>query len=277
MVDQPLEGDVLYDWQKPKKPYQFGRVISRAFSGVFRNWRPILLAVGLIMIIGLVVSLPTYFMDQSDPAAFASNPLVLMATIVSSILSFVFMMFICVFTDIVAFKHFTKQNIVFVDALKRGTKASLPILFICILYYIASYIGFLLLIVPGVLISLGWAIIGPIYLHEDVPLFGTFARSWELTRGYKGWIWLGMFVMNLILIAAFAIPIALLAPLYGTLLSDTDLGLQPKGLSVTLGSLFSLVLYFVLALYASFICAIYTELREIREGLLSEEIAAVFD
>ena len=44
-----------------------------------------------------------------------------------------------------------------------------------------------------------------------------------------------------------------------------------------MGLLFSMLMYLALALYASFTTALYTELRELKEGPLAEEMSAVFD
>jgi len=55
---------------------------------------------------------------------------------------------------------------------------------ICIIYFLVVQIGGIL-IVPGIIVALGWAVAGPVYLHENITLFGSFGRSWELTDGYK--------------------------------------------------------------------------------------------
>jgi len=45
MVDQTSNPQELYEWQKPKASFQFGRVMNRSFSGLFNNIKPIFLAI----------------------------------------------------------------------------------------------------------------------------------------------------------------------------------------------------------------------------------------
>jgi len=132
------------------------------------------------------------------------------------------------------------------------------------------------LIVPGVIISLGWSIIGPVYLHEDIGLFSTFGRSWQLTNGYKGWVWLAQIVMSFITTIIFIVPFSILSAVVLGPMMEPDFIPEQNLMTFLYGMFFSLSIYIALSLYASLTCAIYTELREIREGLLNEEVSDVF-
>ena len=37
MVNQTPNPQELYEWQKPKAAFQFGRVMNRSFAGLFRE------------------------------------------------------------------------------------------------------------------------------------------------------------------------------------------------------------------------------------------------
>jgi len=186
-------------------------------------------------------------------------------------------MYICVFTDHFAFAQFTNRTVAFRYVFLRSLKLTIPILFIVILYFISSYIGMIFLIVPGVIISVGWAIIGPAYLHEDTSLFGSFGRSWQLTRGYKWWEWLATIVMGIILTVIFTVIVLLSTATMVQGLSDVETIPTFTIGTFLLGLLFSIFMYLAIALYASFTTALYTELRELKEGPLGEEMIAVFD
>jgi hypothetical protein len=51
-------------------------------------------------------------------------------------------------------------------------------------------VGFLLLVVPGIMFELGFCLIGPLMLVEACPATAALSRSWDLTRGYRGKIFL---------------------------------------------------------------------------------------
>lgn len=279
MVDQTPNAQELYEWQKIKEPFQFGRVMNRSFAGVFKNIKPILLAIILVMILSTLISSPMYLLDMSDPVAVTQSPIYIISTIASSVLGVFFMMFFCVFTDHFAFAEFTNRRADFRSVFLRSLKLTIPVIFIVILYFISSYIGMIFLIVPGVIISVGWAVIGPAYLHEETSLFGSFGRSWQLTRGYKWWVWLATIVMGIIATLIFSVIFAITM---ATTLSGFDGTQADYSSAFTLkaflvGILISLCMYLALALYASFTTALYTELRELKEGPLTEEMSAVFD
>ncbi|WP_026942390.1 YjgN family protein [Hellea balneolensis] len=277
MVDQTPNPQELYEWQKPKPAFQFGRVMNRSFSGLFRNIKPIMIVILISLVVSSLVSAPMYFLDSTDPTALMQSPSYWIITAMSSVFGFLFFMFICVFTDHFAFAHFTNRPVKFRYVALRSLKLTIPILFIVVLYFIASYIGMIFLIVPGVIISVGWAIIGPSYLHEETSLFGSFGRSWELTRGYKWWVWLATIVMGIIMMIVFSLAAVLLSVTAYSGVTETDISSAFTVTAFLMGLLMSLSMYLALALYASFTTALYTELRELKEGPLAEEMSAVFD
>lgn len=279
MVDETSTPEPEYEWQKPKATFDFGRMMSRTFSGVFSNFKTIFLGILAIVAITTILSIPIYLTgdlessDVSSAALYTASGL----AILSALISFVSYMLICVFTDLVVFNYHTNRPITMLTALKRGAIYTLPILLIVILYFIASYIGMIFFIIPGVIISVGWAVIGPAYLHEETSLFGSFGRSWYLTNGYKWWVWLATFVMGIITMLLWIIPLTAFAGIIGSGM-DLETGeMATQNWSIILlSAAISLFSYFALALYASFITSIYIELRDLKEGIMSDTLAEVF-
>jgi hypothetical protein len=80
----------------------------------------------------------------------------------------------------------------------------LPLLAVGILAGIAIAIGFLLLVVPGLILLTIWAVIVPAIVIERVGVFASFGRSRELVRG-NGWrvfgVILVLFLLNFVLTA----------------------------------------------------------------------------
>jgi Uncharacterised protein family (UPF0259) len=97
------------------------------------------------------------------------------------------------------------------DCLRWGVR-KLPKVFLVQLFFtIVTTAGFILLIVPGIILSLIYAVAAPVAAAEDRGVFDSFRRSAELTRGYRGLIfltyflwWLLIFVVSIIVTGSFA-------------------------------------------------------------------------
>ena len=80
-------------------------------------------------------------------------------------------------------------------------------------------IGFVLLIVPGLVLMTLWVLVIPVVVLEDSRAGAAFGRSRELVRGY-GWNVFGVIVLALLLLLAFEIVLSIvLSPLDGWLQS----------------------------------------------------------
>jgi len=249
------------------KQFQLGRIIRRTFSAIKHNIKPLLLAIILIwafrFLVSLIFLLPLSLAGDNQNIAAGG---IILISVISIISALFFLMLISAFADILAYSKFTNNPVGFKVALKRAAKASLPLLLICAIYFIAMQIGSLLLIIPGIIIALGWAVIGPVYLHEDTPLFGTFGRAWQLSSGYKLWIWLAKIVMSLIFLAILMIPIILYISTQSSI-GGSGGSKAVISFGVILSQIFfSISTYGFFILYASFTSALYTELVELKEG-----------
>jgi hypothetical protein len=77
------------------------------------------------------------------------------------------------------------------------------IILLSILTTVLVFLGFLLLLVPGIIVACGLALGTPALVVESLPgPGGAMQRSWTLTRGYRGKVFLALFVTFLI----FSIP-----------------------------------------------------------------------
>ncbi len=68
-----------------------------------------------------------------------------------------------------------------------------------ILYGLAVFLGFLALIVPGLILITIWAVVAPSIVVEDQGVFGAFGRSRELVRG-DGWSVFGVIVVAFLIV-----------------------------------------------------------------------------
>jgi hypothetical protein len=71
------------------------------------------------------------------------------------------------------------------DAFRVGRERMWPMAGLLLLTGLAVGVGLLLLVVPGVLLALAWAVVGPVLVEERRPILQTYGRSAELTRGSR--------------------------------------------------------------------------------------------
>jgi hypothetical protein len=118
------------------------------------------------------------------------------------------------------------------------------LLAIAILFGIAVAIGFVLLIVPGLILLTIWSVTAPAQVIERRGVFASFGRSRELVRGY-GWPVFGTIVLVFLLALAVNIVAAIIAAPFGDALAAI-LGWVASTLVAPLAALTSSVLYFSL-------------------------------
>jgi MFS family permease len=147
------------------------------------------------------------------------------------------------------------------ECLSVGLRNILPLLGLSILMGLALAAGFILLIVPGVLMALAWSVAVPSLVVERTGVFGAFRRSGDLTRNHRGAIFLlalAFWCLSLVIGAVAAAVFAIAGPA----VSVVVLGLV-RGAETLIG--------------AAGVASIYYELRSIKEGVGPEALAAVFD
>ena len=133
----------------------------------------------------------------------------------------------------------------------------LPLLAVGILAGIAIAIGFVLLIVPGLILITIWAVVVPVIVVERAGVFEAFGRSRELVRG-NGWQVFGVIVVLLLTVLIVGI---LLRGIAGAVSDDSFVG-------YVVADLITNVLIVPLSALAATV--IYVELRRVKGEPLPE-------
>jgi hypothetical protein len=166
----------------------------------------------------------------------------------------------------------------FGECLGTGFRFFLPLLVIGVIFAICCAFGFLIFIVPGVLLALAWCVAAPAEVMERTGIFGSFGRSAELTRNHRGAI------LGLAIALAFAqwIVQTLLSTVMSVGMGGYAAAAGPS--SVAFQNLFvvqTVISLVVVTLFASVgqagVASLYSELRQSKEGVGVEQLAAVFD
>lgn len=83
------------------------------------------------------------------------------------------------------------------ESLRRGLKVLPKVFLIDLMFSAVVIVGYLMLIVPGIILSLVFALVVPVAIAEGRGPMASFKRSMELTSGYKGLIFLTYFLWTL--------------------------------------------------------------------------------
>lgn len=160
-----------------------------------------------------------------------------------------------------AFQRLTGRPLQPSEAFQRAIARFLPLLGLALLYAVALVFGILLLIVPGLILLVMWAVVVPACLVEGLGPVESMSRSAALTKGYR---WQIFFIMLLVGIVNWI----------GTVILGLLLG--PTGPVVA--ALIILVWTAAWAVYWNcLLIMIYHDLRVAKEGIGTNQIASVFD
>lgn len=95
-----------------------------------------------------------------------------------------------------------------------GYDRLLPGILLSIIVYAGTAIGFLLLIIPGIILSLGWSMCFVTLADTDMSTGDMLADSWEATKGQKGRIFLfGLASAGIILLGMLALYVGIFVAL----------------------------------------------------------------
>ncbi|MCW3848207.1 hypothetical protein OF829_13255 [Sphingomonas sp. LB-2] len=247
--------------------FEISRVLSRSFDTIGKN-------PGLFFGLSLVLAgAPSFLMSWwSAQLGVGRDPNAIFAMFQSSEfwLPMVGIWFVYVLTDAVlqgALTRATVQSLTgetpgFAECLEIGLIRLLPIVVIDLLVTIGTSLGMMLLIVPGVILALCWAVAVPAYVEERIGIAESFNRSLELTRGERGNIFLVMLVVVVILWIIGMITSAINMAGGGNPLVAAVAG----GLDGTISRM----------VWVAVIAVIYVDLRAAKEGPRTNELETVF-
>lgn len=262
-------------------PFDIGRVITQTLSVLGRN----IITFGALSLI--LVGLPTLlvgfsglgvarsalegsrtgFFDFSPAAIFGSSIGGLATVITTAILQG-------------ALIHATVQDLNrepqrLTESLATGLRNFLPLIGLAVLFVLGVGFGFVLLIVPGVMLLCAWCVATPALIAERTGVFGAFGRSADLTRGRR---WRIFALLLLVLLAEWVVS-AVFSAIMGV--SAFARRLDPQVIEALTLNPALLVLSALRSAVGAMIGAtaaavLYVELRRAREGEPTGWLAEVF-
>jgi hypothetical protein len=234
--------------------FRIGRVFDRTTSVYTRNFL-------VFTLVPLVAYLPSLLLQSGATTASYQNTnwaVVLIATILTVMLGLLSQA-ILVYGS---FQDMRGKQVNIGESFNIGISRLVPILGLTLLEGLCVMVGFMLLIVPGVILITMWFVAVPVCIVERQGPWQSMMRSGELTKGHRWKI----FGIILLLYLVSAIVAYILTSVVGAI-----------G-----GSILALIATLIWngiwgAFFAIFVVVTYYELRSAKEGIDLEQIASVFD
>lgn len=244
--------------------FDLGRVIQRTFTSISQNAAVFFGAAALL--VGVPSALSAF--GQGDLLTTTSGSSFLFVAFGAVL----YMVGLYILQGVVvkaAVNGFNGKTTSFDSAFNVGIQMFLPLLGLGIVAGLGMGLGFIFLIVPGVILTVLWSVAAPAVVVEKRGILESLQRSRDLTRGYR-WPVFGLLVIYMVLtwIVGGAIGGLNLA-LGGTFEAGPNLGFN-----LIAGPVVN-VLSGVVA--SAGVASLYYELRTAKEGAGPEDLASVFD
>ena len=252
------------------KSLDIGSVIGETFNVIGRKF--VDLALLGVVIVGVPTLLVTFFSSQAMERSIEQGALslnfsfgLLLSNILYAFFPFVLQAAV-VHTTVTSLSRGQSD---FGSAIGTALRAFLPLLIVSILMSIGLAIGFLLLIIPGLILLTVWAVVVPSLVIDKAGIFGSFSRSAELTRGSR-WRIFGLILIGYVGLFIFTALFRLFAVGAGGMMAAGG-GLNLT--SLLLGAVLDTAIAIIGAVAVS---VLYVHLRELKEGTRLDTVGDVF-
>ena len=241
--------------------FRVGHVFSKAWSVFSQNFLTFVLVTG-------IASLPSLLFPQPAPGTEA-NPF---ANAGMGLLAVFLMIVLGTLSQAIvlygAFQVMRGRPIDLVESARIGMRRFFSIVGIAISVPVLCVLASVFFVIPGMILYVMWFVAAPICVVEQLGPFRSMGRSRELTKGHR-WKIFGLQLLILIpaLIVGAIIGAVMIASMGGFLAVAAALG-------TTLGQVVNVIWT---AFYAIVIVVTYHDLRVAKEGVDTEQIAAVFE
>ena len=237
--------------------FTIGQVFSKSFDIFTRN-------IVFMLIVAFLVSIPDALMRVSPQSG---------VWIFSSFLAVFVVAFLA--QGIVVFgvfQHLTGQQAVFSQSFNVALARFFPLLLVSLAASFLAGIGFMLLIIPGILVTLALWVAVPVTIVEKGGVGFALSRSNTLTQGYRGRIFVVLFLLGILNWALMGIEFFITSSIMPT--SPGAGGLSAMLISLPLSTILSGM---ATALNSVVVTVGYYTLRHEVEGVAVEDLASVFE
>jgi hypothetical protein len=246
--------------------FRIGHVFSRAWSVFSGNILTFMLVTGVAGLPSLLMPRPSP-VPQVDPfqnlgiTLFLAFLLIVLGTLSQAIVLYG------------AFQVMRGKPIDLGESARIGLRRFFPIVGLAISMTLLLFLASLLFLVPGVILYMMWFVATPVCVVEQLGPWRSMGRSRQLTKGHRWKI----FGLTLLVILPALVVGAIVGAVMFAVTGGGFLALA-AAMATTLGQVVNLIWNAVwTAFYAIVIVVTYHDLRVAREGVDTDQIAAVFE
>ncbi|MER9214943.1 hypothetical protein NKI54_23205 [Mesorhizobium sp. M0663] len=255
---------------RPEK-FEIGRVFNNSFAVISRNAG---LYFGLAALFSGLPALVLHLWNRAHLEDMAigdpGNPAMAdpSALLRDSLLSFALAMLYFVLSLLLqsalvraTIEDLSGKRPTFGDCIQIAIRYLLPTLGIGLLVVLGAGLASIALLVPGIILWLGWCVAVPVLIQERLGVFGSMSRSRALTKGSR-WPLFGLFLILIIIAMVIqSVMVGAVVLFGGTIIADVA------------GALVSTISSMVLSVATA---VSYVELRQVKEGTSVEDLAEIF-
>ena len=248
------------------RPLSVGEILDVSFTLYRRHFAPLatvaLVCAGVPMVLNLFL--------QSAGGLLSNLPLLAFYYVVFAVLNSI----ATAATVFIVSESYLGRPVGAREALRRAAPYFGRILVCSMLLALVVGLGFLLMVIPGIVLATGLVLAIPtLVLEPGAGASASLSRSWELTRGSR-WRMLGLIVTLLVLLY---VPIAAIGGVFALFLPQMTrvgvLGPASTGALVAV-ALTGLIQTFIYPLFYCVLTVAYYDLRVRKEGFDLEVLAA---
>ncbi|MGA0544036.1 YciC family protein [Brevundimonas sp. VNH65] len=249
----------------PGGAFDLGRVIQRTFASIRTNWANFLIAA--VLLVGVPSLIQTY--GQSE-LAYNESATGLALTGIGWVLWIIGTYMLQGMVVKITVSGLNGAKTPLGAAFEMGARLFLPLLGLAIVVGVGTGLGFILLVVPGIILSVIWSASTGALVVENRGIFESLQRSRDLTRGYR-WPIFGLIIIYVILSMVIGL-------LVGGVGAATGGGFMTGSPNVAVNMAATAITNILSGIVAGAGAAsLYYELRSVKEGVGPEQLASVFD
>ena len=242
-----------------------GAVVRRTFAAIGRHWA--LYLGGSILCAGIPGAFSAW--GQQDMSLYGLTTANLLATILGT-LGYVCGLYVLAgAVSQTTVNGFRGESTPLAETLRLGARKALPLFALGILATLGILAGMVFILIPGIILSVWWAVVAPCMVVENRGILDSFGRSRALTEGRRMAIF-GLFFAYGLVSLAFGFALIKL----GSSLSANLQGADWMIVAVATDAVGNVVTNVV---SAAGITALYYDLLIPRDGAGADALAAVFD
>lgn len=255
----------------PNARFEFGRVVSQTFALIGRNFFFFVLTA--LVFVGVPQFAVAYLQGQMVTNAYGDVGATLGASLGVTLLSVALASVLQGMLTRASFDDLSGKGVSPGAAIGDGLRYFFPLILLGILLGLGVMLGFILLIVPGIILAVRWAVAAPAVVIEGLGPTTAMGRSAELSKGSR-WAIFGLFLLYILLSIAIQFGAMMIIGV-SALEPEVVTGLEGMGLIVGIVTAVSTAIVTLISSVGA--AAIYFELRRVTEGMGISDIAAVFD